>query len=328
MIPLLTFNFPQNYLVATTHQHPKDGTVLWQGAVTEYRQWPGGSMLQQSLHHNGFTFCRLHFIIEQPLAISVTAGANAVFLQFTLAGNAMSLLSGYGLFPLVEGSYTPLYIPAGEHQYWMLPGNYSYVYMPVSQIALQHFSATHRHLQPLIQNWLQQANGGLMSERLRITPGMQQLIQNIQHLPRERSSGYLHLQNIFNGLLGLYNDQILHKTQAGYINTPEDYLAEIKMFVADNILNPQQIKVENLSTIFGIERRSIERYFSQYAFEGVNEYIFRCRMQMALYLLQDSAITVKQIAYNLGYQHPQSFSLAFNRYYGFTPVHARNYFTH
>jgi AraC-like DNA-binding protein len=53
---------------------------------------------------------------------------------------------------------------------------------------------------------------------------------------------------------------------------------------------------------------------------GVVEWLLEARMTRAHKLLEGTDDTVSQIAYRSGYSHPHSFTLAFKKYFGYTPA--------
>lgn len=55
----------------------------------------------------------------------------------------------------------------------------------------------------------------------------------------------------------------------------------------------------------------------------ISMYCARKRMEMANRLLQTTEMPLKQVAYEVGYNHVANFNLAFRRTFGVTPAHAR-----
>lgn len=325
---LLQFHFPEE--TQFLPYSPADIHIIWPGADAGCWQWAGGRLIQQVLHQNGFGLCLLQFDVQRPACIEVEVLKGCAYLQLTLQGNAMSYVKGLSncgsLFELIEGSYTLLYLPQARHKFWVHKGTYCYVYMPIGTDMLRHFSETFVHLKPLFQSMQTGHTAGLVPERLRITPALHALLAGLLKSPAQPSNRYLQTTEAVTGILRLYNGQLQQKQQPGYASGPADYATELRLYIADHIFDTGALRLSNLCQFFNLEMRSLERYFSWFTPLAPTVYISRQKLQIALYLLQDTSWDIKEIAYQLGYQHPQNFSKQFRKYFGFYPVAGRHYF--
>lgn len=74
-----------------------------------------------------------------------------------------------------------------------------------------------------------------------------------------------------------------------------------------------------LSDYLQVSPSSLKRLFAEEFRESPSSYYQRLRMQRAQELLSDGTLTVKEIAYRLGYKHPNDFSRAYKAYHGAAP---------
>lgn len=81
--------------------------------------------------------------------------------------------------------------------------------------------------------------------------------------------------------------------------------------------------LEELAQAVGLSRSSLCAGFRQIVGQTVFDYIADLRMQHALALLNERNASITQIAYDVGYSHPSSFTLAVQRRFGTTPSELR-----
>jgi len=70
----------------------------------------------------------------------------------------------------------------------------------------------------------------------------------------------------------------------------------------------------------GLGEKALTRGFKTVYGETVFDFSLRCRMQQALTLLRDRQWSVDRVSEATGYSHPTSFSTAFRRHFGMSPV--------
>jgi AraC-like DNA-binding protein len=104
--------------------------------------------------------------------------------------------------------------------------------------------------------------------------------------------------------------------------TPADLLGlvENQLLVA---LRSGRVQAAEVAEQLGMSERSFRRRLAE---EGTSfgEVLDRLRNRLALRYLEDEHVTLKQIAYQLGYSEPGAFNHAFKRWTGTSPSRARN----
>jgi AraC-like DNA-binding protein len=104
---------------------------------------------------------------------------------------------------------------------------------------------------------------------------------------------------------------------------PSD-IAKLEMamrLIRSNISGP--FSVTELGTRVGLLRRRLQSGFRLLYGDTVCNVRDRLRMELALELVNDSSMSMIEIAMETGYEHPASFSRAFRSSYGMSPIMAR-----
>ena len=85
----------------------------------------------------------------------------------------------------------------------------------------------------------------------------------------------------------------------------------------------ETIDVKTLARVANLSDFHFCRIFKAIKGEPPISFIARLRIETAAQLLRYSSLAVEEIAYNIGYESPASFSKAFKNRYGITPTHYR-----
>lgn len=81
----------------------------------------------------------------------------------------------------------------------------------------------------------------------------------------------------------------------------------------------REVDINVLSKRLNVNRRSLERYFDKYLHRTIREEIHRCRMYRAITLLQQTNISIEQIALTAGFPSYVHMIRVFKRMLGKTP---------
>ena len=85
----------------------------------------------------------------------------------------------------------------------------------------------------------------------------------------------------------------------------------------------EQIKVETVAAILGLNRSYLARLFKEATGCTIQDYILRCRMKEAERYLTSKEYSIQYISYAVGYSDTFTFSKAFKRYSGMSPSEYR-----
>ena len=95
-------------------------------------------------------------------------------------------------------------------------------------------------------------------------------------------------------------------------------LEQIAQLLAQNL--DKFYSTEYLSKEFGVNEFKLKKGFKQRYEMGLFEYAIKLKMDHAKELIANRNHTFKEIAYLLGYSAPSSFSVAFKRATGLSPL--------
>lgn len=106
--------------------------------------------------------------------------------------------------------------------------------------------------------------------------------------------------------------------------TYNDYVQRINKVVAyiNNHLD-ETLDLKTLANEAALSDFHFHRIFKALKGEAIGGYITRLRLEATARLLRYTALTIEEIAFNIGYETPASFSKAFKKQYGISPTEYR-----
>ena len=106
--------------------------------------------------------------------------------------------------------------------------------------------------------------------------------------------------------------------------TYNDYVQRINKVVAyiNNHLD-ETLDLKTLSNQAALSDFHFHRIFKALKGEAIGGYITRLRLEATARLLRYTALTIEEIAFNIGYETPASLSKAFKKQYGISPTEYR-----
>ena len=102
-----------------------------------------------------------------------------------------------------------------------------------------------------------------------------------------------------------------------------DKAAYMLQYIQQHINHPERLKIETLCETFHLSANYIGRYFKRHFQEDLQHYIARNRIKMVENLLLNSKMSVKEIAYKMGYADSCYLIKMFQKYYGISPLQYR-----
>ena len=108
----------------------------------------------------------------------------------------------------------------------------------------------------------------------------------------------------------------------GQKNHNDDAIKKVQDFIENNI--QEKIKIEELSDLVSIGRRSFERRFKTATNNSVLEYINRVKIEFAKRSFETSRKNINEVMYDVGYTDTKAFRTIFKKITGLTPIEYRN----
>lgn len=119
---------------------------------------------------------------------------------------------------------------------------------------------------------------------------------------------------------------VVERESTGLFATSDRRLTEVLIYMNENACNP--VHVVDVVRELKINRRWLERTFSEHMYCTPHEYLNQKRLDRARQLLRDTHLSVPQIADQSGFKHEPSLRRAFNARYQQTPAEYRRQFGH
>mgnify|MGYP002676044440 FL=1 len=150
------------------------------------------------------------------------------------------------------------------------------------------------------------------------------LLESEHELVREFSEGLV--RSSANIVLSLTARALCRSTTSdGGTYAANDTEREMNMlqYIQMNIHRPELLKSQWLSKHFGLSKGYIGRYFKSHFNESLRQYVNRNRMKRVEYLVANSRMAVKEIAYDMGFTDSCHLVRKFKEHCGMSPMQYR-----
>jgi len=165
----------------------------------------------------------------------------------------------------------------------------------------------------------------LAPQSLEVTPDLEQAIQAIVNCRFTGGLKKMYLLSKSIEILVLqaeaYNRSLEVKANKGLNRTEKEKVLYAREYLIENVETPPSLS--ELSKIVGINEYNLKKGFKEVFNTTVFGYLSDYRLDTARQQLLDTAKTVSEIAYELGYSSPQHFSSAFRKKFGISPRDAK-----
>jgi AraC-like DNA-binding protein len=168
---------------------------------------------------------------------------------------------------------------------------------------------------------LMQGSGRFHQSLGKMPPAMVQVLQQVIHCPYQGSTRQLYLESKALELLALQFACLEAKlpTLRKTLLQADDLerLHHARDLLIQHAHNPPSLL--ELARQVGLNDRKLKQGFRQVFGTTVFGYLHDYRMQQAQHLLQQSHLTIAQVAATVGYRNPEAFSTAFRRTFAVSP---------
>ncbi|MFC4776219.1 AraC family transcriptional regulator [Paenibacillus sp. GCM10023252] len=104
---------------------------------------------------------------------------------------------------------------------------------------------------------------------------------------------------------------------------PKDYyMNKVVEFIEINY--SRSLAIAEIAEVVGLDRKYLARIFKEASGVSPQQYLIQFRVRKACQLLQETSLTISQIAYSVGYSNPLLFSKMFKQTQGLSPLAYRN----
>lgn len=141
----------------------------------------------------------------------------------------------------------------------------------------------------------------------------------IEELLRDMIANYTR-QYFCIGTLYKICDYIISNSEAGHDVTTHNSMIYVKNVISYIQLKyAEPVKIEDIANAIGLNRSYLTRLFKKSTGYSLQDYLLTYRMKMAAKMLGENAMSVAEIAENVGYEDTFTFSKAFKRHFGKSP---------
>ena len=107
-------------------------------------------------------------------------------------------------------------------------------------------------------------------------------------------------------------------TEEENTNHPDEMILQAQLWMQNN-LNKVNISIRDLANLFGMSQRNFSRRFKQATNLTPIQYLQKRRLKASQELLQSTNLSIKEIAYRVGYLDVSYFTSLFKEYLSITP---------
>lgn len=119
-------------------------------------------------------------------------------------------------------------------------------------------------------------------------------------------------------------ERLLHRAQQPADALPGGTDAKVKKVMRFLDRNyDKRVSLKDAAALVALSPKYLSRLFKQRVGIGFSEYRLKARMERAVELLETTDFTISEIAFNLGYENPESFARLFTKIAGCTPTRYR-----
>lgn len=171
-----------------------------------------------------------------------------------------------------------------------------------------------------------------MQDVPRITPAgrdastLQQLMEMVTSEQASPDGFSAHLQQQWiNSIITLAARSAAQHSGSGIpVQQENDRAVSMLQYIQRHIHQPERLKGSALCAAFNLSPAYIGRYFKRHFHESLRQYIVESRIRAAAEMLCNSRMSVKEIAYRLGYTDSCHLVRSFKHHYGTTPASYRS----
>lgn len=163
----------------------------------------------------------------------------------------------------------------------------------------------------------------LHQSALPITTLMRSVIYDILNCKFSGSMKRAYLQSKVAELLMLQLEQLFQLDMSAPLKRKDrDTVYRVRELIEKNISQP--LTIPELAVEVGINTTKLKQLFKQEFGNTIFGYLTEIRLDQAKRLLEEGELPIGDIAHQIGYKHPQHFTAAFKRKFGYTPSEIRS----
>ncbi len=285
------------------------------GAFVTYIEGPFGKILSQEIKANGYTIWYYRYFITLPVLLYLVSDILLTALHYRLR------LGKYRLYGLPPGILK---------ETWFEPGEYRTLHIGLPIEKLEQLSAQYPQVGELLHDLAEGTKEIVLQPLSPIHKKAELIIRDILACREEGEKRNLYLHERVVHLFNLYLDDMdAYGRIQQRISRKITELDELGAYILEclegrDYIEGNPLSLRSLSGHFGLSPRELEQIIREQHHTGLRGYILKVRMERALELVKDPAISIGEIVITVGYKDFSSFTRAFSKYHGHPPSYFRN----
>ncbi len=123
------------------------------------------------------------------------------------------------------------------------------------------------------------------------------------------------LENMY--ISGLFMQFMYYILQENFEKSVNPSAKEIYRYITENYTLP--LSLEGIAEKFHFHPNYVNRLLKKYYGTSVRQHLLKCRFDRALYLIDNTDMSIREISATVGFNDAQYFSNAFYKYFGYYP---------
>jgi AraC-like DNA-binding protein len=306
----------------TVPEHLKVLALLYMQC--RYKLFEEGEMLSQLMLGLDYSIWVHYFVITQYIKVHPVTTESILTLHYMRKGNIKCFLKGSGEKILKEGKVILFTFPGQViNDAELIPGVYSFVQINFHPAQLVIIAKQYPIFEPMLSRAEKKVKRGKQLPAVDITGEVINLLYAILNCRLQGIQRTLLLEARIKDLLRVYiRDQVMQDQELKGAGTREDqYLIKVQNHIEKNL--GEDLSVERLAKLVFVSKAWLQRICFRTHGKYIHELVIWYRMEEAKRLLLGTNEPVSLIVQQVSNMNFPSFSTAFKRYTGNTPLQFR-----
>ncbi|PWV47107.1 helix-turn-helix transcriptional regulator [Chitinophaga sp. S165] len=275
-------------------------------------------VLYQTLIIDGWTIRNNVLFVKKTHKLALEISRPCFILHFNIQGAIDMKFADGQIFREIPGMYQLLQFNIGDHIISYEPGIYETFYIDFSEDWVNKLAPDSQLLSHVLNNIATNKSEAILSNNVIITEEIREVLDIIRNFSRGNALSTARISAKIVALVSLSLIE-LTKTENTAEASDQILIQSITSYIQNN-LDDTTLSVRRLAAIYGLGTRAFQTFFKKHLGQNVRKYILSTKMEKANVWLSTTEKTVKDIAYELGYEHPGNFTREFNKHFGYSPT--------
>ncbi|MEM7036270.1 MAG: AraC family transcriptional regulator [Bacteroidota bacterium] len=272
---------------------------------------------------DGMTLGYGNFRHGDPIHLQFESGLETVEMHFKLDGQSRTKDNGSHVFcDFDSNQHNVVYAPGfrGTSDVYSERNTEFFEINMAPETFLRLLPKEGRHFQDFRERIMRKQGGTLLGRNPNIGPHAQMLIRDLVHCNRTGIFKKMFVESRVTELLMLQFEEAVQADQAQDSRISAQTLEKMHA-IREFLLNSpdSRFTLSDLARKVGTNVFTLKQSFKQAFGTTVFGYWNGVKMEHARRLLLDNRLPIKIVAEKVGYKHPQHFSTAFKKHFGFSP---------